>query len=54
MPATSCERTGSTGDSFGSDDIEDYSMSLYALGYEPFVKFGLDIYGSRKKIAEPN
>ena len=45
LPATSYEGTGSIGGSFESDDIEDYYMSPYALGYGPFVKFDHDFVG---------
>ena len=45
LPATSYEGTGSIGGSFESDDIEDYYMSPYALGYGPFVKFDHDFIG---------
>src|ERR1700679_3654349 len=42
LPATSYEGTGSIGGSFESDNIEDYYMSPYALGYGPLVKFDHD------------
>jgi len=45
LPATSYEATGSLGGSFESDNIEDYYMSPYALGYGPFVKFDHDFIG---------
>ena len=45
LPATSYEGTGSLGGSFESDDVEDYYMSPYALGYGPFVKFDHDFIG---------
>ncbi|MGB2604863.1 MAG: hypothetical protein WBC78_14795 [Candidatus Sulfotelmatobacter sp.] len=45
LPATSYEGTGSIGGSFESDDIEDYYMSPYSLGYGPFVKFDHDFVG---------
>jgi vanillate/3-O-methylgallate O-demethylase len=45
LPATSYEGTGSIGGSFESEDIEDYYMSPYALGYGPFVKFDHDFIG---------
>jgi vanillate/3-O-methylgallate O-demethylase len=44
-PATSYEATGSLGGSFDSNNIEDYYMSPYALGYGPFVKFDHDFIG---------
>jgi vanillate/3-O-methylgallate O-demethylase len=45
LPATSYEGTGSIGGSFESDNIEDYYMSPYALGYGPLVKFDHDFIG---------
>jgi len=45
LPVTSYEATGSLGGSFESDNIEDYYMSPYALGYGPFVKFDHDFIG---------
>jgi len=45
LPATSYEGTGSLGGSFESDDIEDYYMSPYALGYGPLVRFDHDFIG---------
>jgi vanillate/3-O-methylgallate O-demethylase len=45
LPASSYEGTGSLGGSFESDNIEDYYMSPYALGYGPFVKFDHDFIG---------
>jgi len=45
LPATSYEGTGSIGGSFESNNIEDYYMSPYALGYGPFVKFDHDFVG---------
>ena len=45
LPATSYEGTGSIGGSFESDNIEDYYMSPYDLGYGPFVKFDHDFIG---------
>jgi vanillate/3-O-methylgallate O-demethylase len=45
LPATSYEATGSIGGSFESDNIEDYYLSPYALGYGPLVKFDHDFVG---------
>ena len=45
LPATSYEATGSLAGSFESNNIEDYYMSPYALGYGPFVKFDHDFIG---------
>lgn len=56
LPATSYEGTGSLGGSFDSDNIEDYYMTPYALGYGPFVKFDHDFIGREaleKMAAQP-
>ncbi|HEX6802511.1 MAG TPA: hypothetical protein VF133_02440 [Terriglobales bacterium] len=45
LPASSYEGTGSLGGSFESNNIEDYYMTPYALGYGPFVKFDHDFIG---------
>jgi len=45
LPATGYEGTGSIGGSFESDNIEDYYLSPYALGYGPLVKFDHDFLG---------
>jgi vanillate/3-O-methylgallate O-demethylase len=45
LPATSYEGTGSLGGSFVSNNIEDYYMTPYELGYGPFVKFDHDFIG---------
>src|SRR5690348_13215502 len=45
LPASSYEATGSIGGSFESDNIEDYYMTPYALGYGPFVKFDHEFIG---------
>lgn len=45
LPATSYEASGSIGGSFYSDNIEDYYMTPYALGYGSFVKFDHDFIG---------
>ena len=45
LPANGYEGTGSIGGSFVSDDIEDYYMTPYELGYGPFVKFDHDFIG---------
>ena len=39
------KRTGSIGGSFVSDNIEDYYLTPYELGYGPFVKFDHDFIG---------
>ncbi|HXY50374.1 MAG TPA: aminomethyltransferase family protein [Terriglobales bacterium] len=56
LPATGYEGTGSLGGSFDSDNIEDYYMTPYALGYGPFVKFDHDFIGREaleKMAAKP-
>jgi len=45
LPAASYEGTGSIGGSFYSNNIEDYYMTPYELGYGPFVKFDHDFIG---------
>ena len=45
LPATSYEAIGSLGGSFVSNNIEDYYMTPYELGYGPFVKFDHDFIG---------
>jgi vanillate/3-O-methylgallate O-demethylase len=45
LPATGYEASGSIGGSFYSDNIEDYYVSPYDLGYGPFVKFDHDFIG---------
>jgi vanillate/3-O-methylgallate O-demethylase len=45
LPATAYEGAGSLAGSFDSNNIEDYYMSPYALGYGPFVKFDHDFIG---------
>jgi vanillate/3-O-methylgallate O-demethylase len=45
LPATSYESTGSLAGSFESNNIADYYMSPFALGYGPFVKFDHDFIG---------
>src|SRR5437899_1409867 len=53
LPAASYEATGSIGGSFVSNNIEDYYMTPYELGYGPFVKFDHDFIGREalEKIA---
>jgi vanillate/3-O-methylgallate O-demethylase len=56
LPAASYEGTGSLGGSFVSDNIEDYYMTPYELGYGPFVKFDHDFIGREaleKMAAKP-
>ncbi len=45
LPANGYEGTGSLGGSFYSDDISDYYLTPYDLGYGPFVKFDHDFIG---------
>jgi vanillate/3-O-methylgallate O-demethylase len=45
LPATSYEATGSIGGSFDSQNIEDYYLTPYALGYGSFVKFDHEFIG---------
>jgi len=54
LPASSYEGTGSLAGSFVSDNIEDYYMTPYELGYGPFVKFDHDFIGREalEKIAD--
>lgn len=47
LPAAGYEGSGSLGGSFYSDNIEDYYLSPYALGYGPFVKFDHDFIGKQ-------
>ena len=53
LPANGYEATGSIGGSFVSDNIEDYYLTPYELGYGPFVKFDHDFVGREalEKIA---
>jgi vanillate/3-O-methylgallate O-demethylase len=54
LPANSYEGTGSLGGSFYSNDIEDYYLTPFELGYGPFVKFDHDYIGREalEKIAD--
>lgn len=45
LPANGYEGTGSIGGSFVSNNIEDYYLTPYELGYGPFVKFDHDFIG---------
>lgn len=53
LPADGYEATGSIGGSFVSDNIEDYYLTPYEMGYGPFVKFDHDFTGraALEKIA---
>ncbi len=53
LPATGYEATGSIGGSFNSNNIVDYYMTPYELGYGPFVKFDHEFIGREalEKIA---
>jgi len=61
LPAAGYEGTGSLGGSYYSNDISDYYLTPYEIGYGPFVKFDHDFIGrdalermagepSRKKV----
>jgi vanillate/3-O-methylgallate O-demethylase len=45
LPGNGYEATGSLGGSFYSDDISDYYLNVYDVGYGPFVKFDHDFVG---------
>ncbi|MCD9028749.1 hypothetical protein LDO26_11080 [Luteimonas sp. BDR2-5] len=45
LGADSYEATGAIGGSLVSDDIEDYYVNPYEIGYGPFVKFDHDFIG---------
>ena len=45
LPANSYEATGSLAGSFVSDNIEDYYVTPYEIGYGPFVKFDHEFIG---------
>ena len=56
LPATGYEATGSIGGSFVSNNIEDYYLTPYELGYGVMVKFDHDFIGREaleKKSKEP-
>jgi vanillate/3-O-methylgallate O-demethylase len=56
LPATSYEGSGSLGGSLYSNNIEDYYMTPYELGYGPFVKFDHEFIGREaleKKAVQP-
>ncbi len=54
LKSNSYEATGGLGGSFVSDNIEDYYLTPYDLGYGPFVKFDHDFIGREalEKIAD--
>jgi len=54
LPANCYEAIASLGGSFNSDNIEDYYLTPYDLGYGPFVKFDHDFIGREalEKISE--
>ena len=57
LPAGGYEATGSLGGSFVSNNIEDYYMTPYELGYGVIVKFDHDFIGREaleKKVNEPH
>ncbi len=45
LPAASYEATGALGGSYVSENIEDYYVTPYEIGYGPFVKFDHDFIG---------
>jgi vanillate/3-O-methylgallate O-demethylase len=45
LPGNGYEATGSLGGSFASEDIEDYYVTPYDLGYGPFVNFDHEFVG---------
>jgi len=45
LPANGYEGTASIGGSFVSDEIEDYYLTPFALGYGPFIKWDHDFIG---------
>jgi vanillate/3-O-methylgallate O-demethylase len=45
LPANGYEATGSLGGSYYSNDISDYYLTPYEIGYGPFVKFDHDFIG---------
>lgn len=56
LPGDSYEATGSIGGSFNSNNIEDYYVTPYEMGYGPFVKFDHDFIGREaleKMAAKP-
>jgi vanillate/3-O-methylgallate O-demethylase len=56
LPASGYEGAGSIGGSFVSENIEDYYLTPYALGYGPFIKFDHDFIGAealKRHGAEP-
>jgi glycine cleavage system aminomethyltransferase T len=55
LPANGYEGTGSLGGSFYSDDISDYYLTPWDLGYGPFVKFDHDFTGREalEKMGDP-
>src|SRR5271155_4959196 len=55
LPADGYEATGSIGGSFVSDNIEDYYLTPWELGYGQFIKFDRDFIGREaleKMVAE--
>jgi vanillate/3-O-methylgallate O-demethylase len=56
LPSSGYEGTGSIGGSFVSNNIEDYYLTPYALGYGPFVRFDHEFIGREaleKKAKQP-
>ncbi|MGH8138344.1 MAG: vanillate/3-O-methylgallate O-demethylase [Steroidobacteraceae bacterium] len=57
LPANGYEGSGSIGGSFVSDDIEDYYLTPFELGYGPFIKFDHEFIGRaalEKRASQPH
>ena len=57
LPENSYEATSSIGGSFYSDNIEDYYLTPWDIGYGPFIKFDHDFIGREaleKKVNNPH
>jgi vanillate/3-O-methylgallate O-demethylase len=54
LPASGYEGTASIGGSFVSDDIEDYYLTPFALGYGPFIKWDHDFIGREALEGQAN
>lgn len=46
LPVDSYEASGALGGSFDTDDVRDYYVTPYDMGYGPFVRFDHDFVGS--------
>jgi vanillate/3-O-methylgallate O-demethylase len=54
LPANGYEALGSLGGSFSSEEISDYYVTPYEMGYGPFVKFDHDFVGRKALEAMGN